>query len=202
MSEMRIILILAFVLYSFGVEAQNLTKLEADSIDSQLDKRYQIYIAPGFNANQFVETGSSFFYAYFGMIYENNIDFSISYSLILDEFKKQIIFPGDHKYNQTNFGLDLQYSFLVKKIRPHIGIGYRLAQASWEPLSDSNDTFTDNINIYQANIGAKWLLSKIINLQANFGYNFADNVELTGLTNEDYNGFKLDLILKIRILDL
>jgi len=200
MIKTRIVLILTLVLYCIDLEAQSALRVEVDSIDNQIDKRFQVYVAPGFNVNQFVETGSSFICAYLGMIYENKIDFSVSYSWILDEFTKQIIFPGNHQYNQTNVGFDLQYSLLTKKIRPYIGVGFQIAKASWEPLSDSYDTFTDNINIFQANIGAKWLINPTFSLQANIGYKYPDEVELVGLTNEDYSGFKLDILLKIKLL--
>jgi len=189
-----------FLLSSLLLKARDQTEFVADSIQSGLESNFQLYIAPGYGINQFVETGASFAGFYLGLIFRDKFDVSVSYSKILDNFKKQIIFPSVHKYGQTNLGLHVQYSFFNKNIRPHVGVGVQYGELSWKPENDSNDTFTDHVYIYEVFLGANWVINEIFTFQVNAGYNIARDVEIIGLESNNFEGFKADILLKIRIL--
>ena len=184
----------------FFLQAQNAVQVEEDSMQIAPMKNISIYISPSLGVNQFVETGASFMGIHLGMVYRDIVDVNIFYSRILDSFKKQIIFPASHQYNQSNVGLEVQYSFLNKRIRPHVGVGFQYAEASWEPVNDSNDTFLDYIIMYNAFLGANWMIDKIFTLQVNAVYNFTQKVDIVGLSSNDFEGFGAEFLLKVRFL--
>lgn len=198
---MKVYVSMILLLCSFLLKAQDYPESTEDSVKQEFENRFQVYIAPTYSMNQFVETWSSFAGIGLGLVVKDRIDVSLSYSQILDNFNKQIIFPSSHKYDQANISLQGQYSFLKSNIRPHAGLELQYAMATWEPEYDSNDTFSDNIFIYNAFVGVNWTLNQILTLQANAGYNFAREVEIVGLESNDFNGFNMDVLLKIRLLN-
>lgn len=197
---MRIIILLILLFCSILLKGQDTTKIHEDSLISKPKKNIQLYFAPSYTVIQFVETRTSFAGTYLGLIFRKKIEISVSYSKMLNNFRKQIIFPSVHKYDQTNLGLQGQYSFLKNKICPHIGLGVQYGTILWEPEYDSNDTFTDHIYIYEFFLGASWLINKTFAIQGNAGYNSAKSVDIVGLNSNDFNGFSVDLILKINLL--
>jgi hypothetical protein len=198
---MRTFILMILLLSSLLLKAQDHTKFTEDSLQLELERNFQLYIAPTYSINQFVETGASFAGIYLGLIFRDRIDFNVSYSKILDNFKKQLIFPSKHKYDQTNFGLHGQFSFFNKSIRPHVGLGLQYGVVTWEPEHDSNDKFTDHIYLYDIFLGANWLINEIFKFQANVGYYISQDVEIISLESHDYEGFKAEVILKIRLLN-
>ena len=199
---MRIYISLILLLSGFIVNAQDKNENPADSLELESISSFMLYAAPFYNLSQFVETNSSFAGIGIGLVIKDRIEVFVSYSQIMDNFKKQIIFPAKHEYNQTNFNLSGQYSFLKKRIQPHVGAGVTYAKLAWEPEQDSNDTFSDHIFIYNVFTGASWTVNQILSLQANFGYNFAGTVEIVGLAPDDFTGFKMDLLVKIKLLNI
>lgn len=198
---MKKALYLVFLLSSsFFLQAQHAMLAEEDSVQIAPMKIITVYFSPSLSVNQFVGTGASFLGIHLGMVYSDKVDVNVFYSRILDNFKKQIIFPGSHEYNQSNVGIEVQYSFLKKRIRPHVGVGFQYAEASWEPVNDSNDTFLEYIIMYDAFLGANWMINKIFTFTVNAGYNFTQKVDMIGLSSDDFEGFKADFLLKVRFL--
>ncbi len=197
---MRISCLFFFVFVSSICNAQDIESERAiDSIGLVHKSKIHFYIAPSFSINQFVGTVASFAGVNVGIHYREHLDIGIKYSAILNNFQQQIIFPAHHHYEQTNIGLQVHYSFFDGKIRPIAGIGIQLCNASWQPESDSEDTFTDYIYTFEGKIGLAWLVNKNFELQTTTGYNVARDVEIVGIKPGDYDGFTADLVLKIKI---
>ena len=167
---------------------------------SEDNKRFDLYMAPGYSLNEFVETNASFGGISLGITYKKRLDLSFSFSAILDSFKKQIIFPSTHKYDQKNFGIRGQYSFFNTRIRPNTGLAYKYCRAYWNPLNDSNETFDNNFSMYEFFIGADWFVSEVFSLNVSGGYNMAGGIDLVGLSDKDYHGFVLNLMFRVRLL--
>jgi hypothetical protein len=197
---MRILISMILLFSSYLLKAQDNSELSEDSIRIIPEKNVQLYIAPSYSVNQFVETSASFAGISLGLSFWENFEINVSYSRILNNFVKQIIFPSSHKYDQKNLGIHGQYSFLNTKIRPLVGLGMQYGIVSWNPEIDSNDTFIDHIYIYNVLIGANWSITKTFSLQGNLGYNFTNDVDIIGFDSNDYDGFSVNLILKINLL--
>ena len=73
----------------------------------------------------------------------------------------------------------------------------RFSEARWEPTSDSDDSFSDNLYSFNARLGAIWKINKIFALQASGGYNVTSDVELIGLEADDFDGFMAEVLIKI-----
>jgi len=194
---MQKILLLLFCLVVFQSKAHKV--IEVDSLEKKTEK-FLLYVAPGYSMSQFVETSASFADVYLGIRYHEKLDLSLSYSFIIDNFKKQIIFPSTHEFDQTGVCIRAYYSFFNFAIKPHSGIAYHFNQSSWNPLDDSNDTFREYFHVIEVFVGANWSISDVISLNASGGYNFTDGIELVGLKNEDFYGFTFNVMLQIRIL--
>lgn len=197
---MRRFLFLVLLLIGSLIQAQDIVLSEEDSTKTATNHKFSLYVAPSLYVNQFVETGATFFGIHMGVDYKERLDVNVSYSKIIDNFSKQIIFPSRHRYDQSNFGAEIQYSFLQRRITPHLGVGFDYVESSWNPADDSNDTFTDYIQLYRIFIGANWIINKIFTFQINAGYNFAHSVDIIGLQADDYNGLMVGLLLKFRVL--
>lgn len=173
---------------------------DTDTLSIPETVKTHFYAGLGYQVNEFVETGSSFAGLYVGLILKENVDLSIYYSHILDNFNQVIIFPEQHKYTQENVGFRIQYMFLKGRLRPLAGLGYQFSRISWIPTTDTRDTFTDNGHLTAPFIGANWLFSPMFTFEANLGYNYCRGVELIELENEDFNGLYAHIIVKMRVL--
>ena len=198
---MRTFISMILLLSSLLLKAQDPVMFVEDSLQLSHERNFDLYVAPSYSYNQFVGTGASFAGIHLGLISRGRIEVNVSYSRILDNFHKQLIFPSVHTYDQTNYGLHVQYSFFNKSIRPHVALGVQYGVVSWNPESDSNDTFADHVYIYDVFLGIKWLINRTFAFQASAGYNFAHDVEIIGLESTDYDGYKAEVQLKIKILN-
>lgn len=194
---MRIIItILVLFIYSFAGAQENSV---SDTIPEEKEDSFQLYLSASYTAQQFVETVASTAGVSIGIVYKNRLETNIYYSGILNDFKKQIIFPILFAYEQSNIGIQLQYIFTDKKIRPLVGVNPQYSQLTWRSEGDLDDEFTDDIFIYNIYLGGVWSISKLIGLQTNIGYSFPGKVELVGLEDADFQGFRFDLAIKIGV---
>ena len=196
------LLIIPFILcFSIFVKAQEQQDVEVDSVYADEPKLVQLYIAPVYNISSFAETGASFAGVYLGVNIHDRVDLSLSFSKILNDFKKQIIFPTIYFYDQINYGFHVDYTILKSKISPLVGLGFQYVDASWESDNDIKEVFQDYFFLYNVFVGAKWNINKTFDFQVNVGYNYLNNVSIVGLESYDFNGIYGDLILKIRIVN-
>lgn len=199
-SRMKASLFLIFLFTSNLVKAQNQALISVDSLSSDVKAKSHLYVAPGYSLIQFAETGASFASIQVGLFLKERFDINISYAVILDEYKKQVIFPSSFNYNQKNIVIRGHYEFLDGEIRPLIGLGYQYSVLSWEPESDADGVFVDHINQYEIYTGVDWLISNTFSFQVNGGYKIASGVNLVGVDPDYYNGFFMSFLLRIKVL--
>ncbi len=180
-----------------AVQAQDTN--ESDTLNVENKHEYQLYLAPTYSANQFVETVASFAGLSVGITFQTKLDANLYFNTLLDNFRKQIIFPTPFNYKQINAGVALQYYFYDKKISPLVGGGIQYAQLSWKADGDLDDEYTDYIFIYNAKIGVIWRLSNILSVQGDIGYNIPGELDLVGLEKRDMQGMRFDLTIKIYV---
>lgn len=195
---MKIFLTLILFLTSYLIKAQGQTDL--DSIDVVEAKKFQLYVAPGYSLVQFAQNKASFAEIHLGIAYDKMIEVDVFYSAILDSYIKQIIFPSSHKYGQKNVGINAQYYFTKSDLRPLLGVGYQFTEASWIPEGDSDESYNDHLNMIKLYLGASWSISQSFALQVDASYRFANGVDLVGIEPDDYDGFGINLMLKVRLL--
>jgi hypothetical protein len=171
----------------------------ADSLERPAKEKFQVYVGISYLGQQFVETMASFVNFSGGIIYNNHFEARISYGAIVDDFKKQIIFPTTFSYQQNNLSLMLQYSFFESRIRPVAGLSINYGQASWLPQGDVKDIYTDNIFTYGTYAGLSWAINRAVTLQTDVGYSKIQKLELVGLEETDFNGFRFEIQLKFGI---
>lgn len=197
---MKALFILIFLFTSILIKAQNQSLNSVDSLSSDVIVKNQLYVAPGYSLVQFAETGASFASIQVGIMLKERFDINVSYAEILDDFRKQIIFPLSFKYHQKNLIVRIHHEFLDGDFRPLLGLGYQYSELSWEPESDVDYVFTDHINQYEFYAGVNWLISNTFSFQLNGGYKIANGVDLVGVDPTYYNGFAMSLLLKIKVL--
>ena len=94
------------------------------------------------------------------------------------------------------------YNFTRRKFKPLIGLGYRFTQASWQPEHENGDVFNDHINQFEVFGGVNYNIGKIVGVELQGGYKLADDVELTGLPKNSYDGLFFRLALKITLFKI
>ncbi len=196
---MRLSLLAIFILLQLLARGQDIGYIQTDTLKEDTMKRFQLYGAMSYSGQQFVETMASFANLSVGMTYKNHLDARISYGTILDHFRKQVIFPTTHYYEQKNMGLNLQYSFLEGNIHPVAGCNFQLAWMTWRPEGSSEDLFTDRVYLVAAFAGAAWDIYRSLTLQADIGYSLAKDLELVGLEENDSDGLRYEVTLKFGI---
>jgi hypothetical protein len=170
-----------------------------DSVSVVQVNAFQIYISTSYSGQQFVETFASFANLSAGISFKKKLDLSIFYGTILNNFKKQIIFPTSFNYEQKNIGLQLQYEFTEHKIRPIVGLGVNYAQLAWKSEGDLEEVFTNNIFIYSGYVGGAWSIDQTFTLQSSFGYSWPGEVEIVGLETEGFQGWNFNVAIKIGV---
>jgi len=198
---MKILLIAIIVCFATLIRAQELQEVEVDSLLASEPKVIQLYIAPVYTISSFVDKGASFAGISLGVNIYDHVEVDVSFSKILNNFKKQIIFPSTYYYDQTNYGFHVNYTILKRKVSPVVGLGFQYIDASWESDNDIKDIYRDYFFLYNAFAGVKWNIAKNFVFQANVGYNYTESVSIVGLESSDFNGIYGDLILKIRIVN-
>jgi predicted porin len=174
--------------------------LEEDSVAVSNSEFIDLYFGPGYVVSEFAETGASFARIHMGLVFFNHVDLYISYGAILSNFKKQLIFPSYHKYNQKDISILLQYDLTDWKIRPSVGIGYHHTYASWEPENESNEIFKDQIKQFEFYAGVNYSVTKAFVLELHCGYKFAKDIELVGLAEDSFDGFIFRATMKVRLI--
>ena len=190
-------LIAGFVLTLSTTQAQEVQ--HGDSSSMSITRTNGFYLAPSYFSNQLVDTWASFVGIQGGAFIGNHIDIGISYHRNIDNFSRQIIFPSTYIYDQSNVGLHVQYHFLDTRIRPIAGFGINGSTIEWSSESNDMDKFKEMIWILDISTGVSWSISDLLLLQANIGYNFADEIALIGFNSSDFNGLKVGLNLKFRL---
>ncbi len=186
-----------FVLGFSALQAQQ--NVEKDTLREEATPKFHFFIAPTYSVNQFVETFASQVGIAAGIEIKNRIDVSFYYGMVIDDFKKRIIFPTLFTYDQMNGGLYLNYYFTRNKVQPLVGLGAKYSQISWWANEGINEEYTDHVIIYDAFIGGIWRINDRFSLKADLGYTFSSEVGLIGLRTEDFQGIKFDVAIKIHL---
>lgn len=196
---MRIFLISMLFLFQGILFAQE-SYQEEDSVAVSTSEFIDLYFGPGYVVSEFAETRASFASIHVGLIFFDHVDLNFSYRAILSNFKKQLIFPSYHKYNQKDISILLQYDLADWMIRPSIGIGYHHTYASWEPENESNEIFKDQINQFELYAGVNYSVSKAFVMELHCGYKLAKDIELVGLAADSFDGFIFRATMKVRLI--
>lgn len=183
----------------YTAPAQEITALEMDTLEVQPPEKFRVYLGASYSGQQFAETMASFVNISGGIFYKNHFEARVSYGTIINDFKKQIIFPTTFSFDQSNLLFQLQYNFFNTRIRPVAGFGVNLGQVSWLPQGDIEDVYSDNIITYGAYVGASWAINKSMILQGDIGYSQIAELELVGLEEGDFNGIRFEVQLKFGI---
>lgn len=194
---MKIIIYILFVLTFSALHAQQ--SVEKDTLKEETNPKFQLYIAPIYSVNQFVETFASQAGVAAGIVIKEKIDVSFYYGMVIDDFKKRVIFPTLFSYDQMNGGLYLNYYFTRNRLRPLAGIGAKFGQISWWANEGINEEYTDHLMIYDAFFGGIWKINDTFSLKADLGYTFSGEVDLIGLNTEDFQGIKFDVAIKLHL---
>jgi hypothetical protein len=192
---LKIFIYILLVLSFSALQAHQST--EKDTIREETSPKFQIYLAPVYSINQFAETFASQVGISAGIEINNRIDVSFYYGMVIDDFKKRIIFPTLFTYDQMNGGLYLNYYFTKRRVRPLAGLGAKYGQISWWANEGINEEYTDHLMIYEAFFGGIWKIDDTFSLKADLGYTFSSEVGLIGLNTEDFQGIKFDVAIKI-----
>jgi hypothetical protein len=172
---------------------------EEDSASLGQESKFQIYLSASYASQQFVETFASFANVSAGISFKKKFDISIYYGTILNDFKKQIIFPTSFSYEQNNLGLQFQYAFTDRKLRPLAGLGINYAQLAWKSEGDLDDVFTDNVFIYSGYVGGAWSIGQYFTLQGTMGYALPGEVDIIGLETEGFQGWNFNVAIKMGV---
>lgn len=174
--------------------AQSKELVVSDSLAKEKEEGLEIMLGAEYQMAQFVSTNASFAGLQVGMLLPAGWQIELSYQTILDNFKKKIIFPTDHRYKQETFGMGIKYLFLARKIRPFAGANVKYAYASWYPDTEtSGETFSDHLVLYELNAGAYYVFNKWMKLRMYGGYGLAGDLDLVGLEKADFNGFNFGI---------
>lgn len=172
---------------------------EEDSATVGQGNTFQIYVSASYSSQQFVETFASFANVSAGLRFKKKFDINIYFGTILNDFKKQIIFPTLFSYEQNNLGLQLQYELTDRQLRPLAGLGINYAQLAWKSEGDLDDVFTNNVFIYSGYIGGAWSIGQTLTVQATMGYTWPGEVEIVGLETEGFQGLNFNVAIKIGV---
>ncbi|NJN28089.1 MAG: hypothetical protein HC819_20020 [Cyclobacteriaceae bacterium] len=188
----------------FVLMLSNAVKAQDDAItaqDSVKDARKQItfYASPVYRIAQFASTSASFGGVAAGISINKQIDIGFSYSIILNDFEKKIIFPTSHNYAQRNTEMSIHYVFTACKIRPLAGVSLSLTEAIWSNDAESVETYRDFFFNHGGYGGLDWSINKYLTFLIKLGYTVSQDVELIGFEREDFNGFDARFELRINI---
>ena len=192
---MRISLVSVLFLFNGILFAQK-SQMAVDSL-AEKNNVIDLYIAPGYVVSKFIDTGTSFASIHMGLVFFDRVGLDVSYGLLLDNFRRQLIFPSYHKYNQKDISIFLQYNLTKWIIRPTAGIGYHRSLASWEPESEAGDKFQDHINQFEIFAGVCYKVTGAIAVELNCGYKISGDVELVSLEDNSFDGLIFRAMVKV-----
>mgnify|MGYP001398965786 CR=1 FL=1 len=160
-----------------------------------------IYITPIYCTNQLVNTFATFGGVGLGYTYRERADFYAGYYKNIDQFQQQLIFPTIHKYSQQSFGASAQYFIGKHRIKPLAGAGIMFSRLEWQASSDTDEDYSDNVVLFRFHAGGIWKINKTFALQVHGGYIISQGVEMVGLKSADIDGFFVEALFKIRLID-
>ena len=196
----KIFLALLCLSVSMALRAQQSLIVE-DTATVEHQRNKSIILAPSYSFSRFAKTVTASFVTFTGGIsFNDHAELGLQVSFNIDNFEKQVIFPQDYRYGQTNMSLYGDYAFFESKVRPLAGVAVSYALAEWTANVGGDEKFTDRIFILTPYVGAVWILNDFISVRAKGGYHFPGEVELISFGKEDFQGFTGDIGIKIRVL--
>lgn len=122
--------------------------------------------------------------------------YNLSYSK--ENYRERLIFPNAFQMNYKHAGfivgyrtnLDREYEFNVES---KIGFG----EVKWAQVDNGDAFLTDKFSVLQLQTSVDYLLANFLALNAFLGYRWMKQLDITGLTNDDFNGFYFGLAVKL-----
>ena len=113
-------------------------------------------------------------------------------------YRERLIFPNSFQMNYKHGGfvlgyrtnLDRDYEF---NIESKIGFG----EVKWTLVETGEPFLTDKMRLLQLQMSVDYVLAKFVALNAFTGYRWMGGLDITGLTNDSFNGFYVGLAIKI-----
>jgi len=116
------------------------------------------------------------------------------------QYRRQLIFPNTFQMNYKHAGMLIGYRTNFGKIfgfniESKLGFG----EAKWDQVETGRPFLADKFRMFHLQVSIDYLLTRFIALNAFFGYRWMDDLDITGLTNEDFKGVNYGLMIKMGV---
>lgn len=133
------------------------------------------------------------------VILKNHIELgAYGQSFTSNSYRKQLIFPNNFQMNYKHAGFILGYRTSLENsfdfsLATKVGFG----EVKWTQVETGSPFLADEFSLIQVQGGVDFLLDDLVALNAFVGYRWMKQLEITGLSNSDINGFFFGLAVKV-----
>lgn len=189
-------LVLAFV-FGLGWSSQ----AQTDTLKTEKVKKPMMlkgYVAAAYENAPVASDRTSSFGVQAGLIFRKHFQigfYGLNFSS--NEFRKSLIFPNTFQMNYKHAGFLLGYRTDLDKnyqfnFESKVGFG----EVKWDQVETGYHFLADKFQMTHLQIGADYLLTKHLAVNAFAGYRWMYGLDITGLTNEEFSGWYYGLALK------
>lgn len=115
-----------------------------------------------------------------------------------DNYREQLIFPNSFQMNYKHGGLLVGYrTNLEKKYEFNLETKAGWGEVKWDEYPAGNVFLIDKFRTLQLQLSVDYVLTKFLALNGFAGYRWMNELDITGLTNEDFQGVYYGIVAKV-----
>ncbi|MEP5364291.1 MAG: hypothetical protein ABJQ37_10645 [Reichenbachiella sp.] len=133
------------------------------------------------------------------VIMKNHIEIGF-YNLIYNDnkYQERLIFPNSFQMNYKHAGFVLGYRTNLERdyefnFESKVGFG----EVIWSHSETGEAFLSDKFRVLQLQVSVDYILAKFLAVNAFAGYRWMNQLEITGLSNDDFNGLSFGLVMKV-----
>lgn len=191
---------LLLLMILMGVSTSTLAQSDTLSVEKQKSPlALKGYVAGVYENAPVSSEHSNSFGLQAALIWKNHFQIGF-YNMINNnnEYREQLIFPNSFQMNYKHGGFVLGYRTNLDRafefnIESKIGFG----EVKWTQVETGDAFLVDKFKLLQFQISVDYMLAKFLALNAYLGHRWMSDLEITGLNNDDFNGFYFGLAMKL-----
>lgn len=199
---MKFAALFLFFAFTFGCALPSLAQSDSLKVEKvRKPLKVRGYVAAVYESAPVAGERTNSFGVQAGLLLKNHFQlgfYGLNFSS--DQYRKPLIFPNTFQMNYKHAGAligyrtDLEQNFQFN-LESKIGFG----EVKWDQVETGRHFLADKFQMIQLQGGIDYLLTKFIAINGFVGYRWMQNLEITGLTNEDFEGMYFGVALKAGI---
>lgn len=198
---MKVYLLGLIVILSLGLASEVIGQSDSTQLSQKQQMKLRGYIGGVYERSSVspIHTNSFGFQA--AILIKNHFQFGFyGKNHTYHNYREQLIFPNFFQMNYKHAGLLIGYrTHLEKKYEFNLESKFGMGEVKWNELETGNPYLADKFRIFHLQMSVDYLLTKFLAVNGFAGYRWIGDLDITGLSNADFEGLYYGIVVKLGI---